>query len=137
MRERSAILDIPVEFAAALRIVAWNVNHRARRKAIPAALPDGILSLAPDVIVLTEYVEGTGHDRFCATLEGGGLVSQFHTPILGGLHNQVLIASRAPATRGTFAPPDALPHAGYNFLHVRLDGLALDLMGLRGPMYET
>ena len=39
-----------------LRILAWNLNHRARAKAIPSCLADVIASLEPDVIVLTEYV---------------------------------------------------------------------------------
>jgi hypothetical protein len=52
-----------------LRIIAWNINHRARRKRIPAALPAGILSLDPYVVVLTEYVEGPDHERFCEDLK--------------------------------------------------------------------
>jgi exonuclease III len=120
-----------------LRIFTWNVNHRTCRKAISAAFPAGILSLSPDVVVLTEYVKGPDHATFCTALEAGGLAARFHTPIQPGRHNQVLIASRSMATVGTFVPPDTLSHAVSNCLHVSLAGPSLHLLGLRVPMYKS
>ena len=47
-----------------MRIVAWNINHRAREKTIPDHLAAAIASLDPDVIVLTEYVDGSTAPHF-------------------------------------------------------------------------
>jgi len=120
-----------------LRIVAWNLNHRTYKKAIPQGLPEGIISLQPDVVVLTEYVEGPGHVAFCDALYSGGLVTPLRTPIKGGRHNQVLIVSSSTASRGTFAPPDTLGHASSNCLRVRLDDPSIDVVGLRVPDYKS
>jgi len=117
-----------------LRILTWNVNHRTRKKAIPAVLTEGILSLNPDVIVLTEYVEGPDHSNLCNSLKGGGLAVQFHSQ--AGRHNQVFIASRFAATVGSLAPPTDLYHAVPNWLHVRLAGPLLDIFGMRVPCYK-
>jgi hypothetical protein len=119
-----------------LRILAWNVNHRARPKHIAKGIAFGILSFSPDVVVLTEYVEGPDHPEFCSDLEAGGLGALFRTRIQG-VHNQVLIASRSMATVGPFAPPDSLTPAASNCLHVRFASPSLDLLGLRVPMYKT
>jgi exonuclease III len=119
-----------------LRILAWNVNHRARPKRIAKGIVSGILSFSPDVVVLTEYVEGPDHSALCSDLEAGGLAALFLTPIQG-THNQVLVASRSMSTLGTFVPPDSLPHAVSNCLHVRLTYPSLDLLGLRVPMYKS
>lgn len=118
-----------------MRILAWNINHRTRKKAVPAAIPAGILSLNPDAVVLTEYVEGPDHNSFCATLGASGLSTLFKTPALGR-HNQVLFASRSRANLGTFAPPSTLGHAASNCIHVQLATPVLDLIGLRVPMYK-
>jgi len=44
-----------------VKIVAWNVNHRIREKAIPDQMIQAIVSLGPDVIVLTEIAKSNGH----------------------------------------------------------------------------
>ena len=59
----------------AMRILAWNINHRTRKMAVAAAIPAGILSLNPDAVVMTDYVEGPDHIAFCAALAAGGLLS--------------------------------------------------------------
>jgi exonuclease III len=119
-----------------LRIVAWNVNHRTRRRAVPPALPAAIRSLNPDIIVLTEYVVGPDHATFCNALEANGLLSQCHSAVQAG-HNQVFIASRSTANVATLVPPDTLSHAVSNWLHPRLEDPLLDLVGLRVPMYKN
>lgn len=119
-----------------MRILAWNINHRTRKKAVPARIPASILSLNPDVVVMTEYVEGPDHVAFCAALAAGGLSVRFNS--LGqGRHNQVLIASRSVANLGTCAPPGTLGHAASNCLRVHLVSPLLDLIGVRVPMYKS
>lgn len=41
-----------------VRLLTWNLNHRARRRAFRSGVSDTIQGLAPEVAVLTEYVEG-------------------------------------------------------------------------------
>lgn len=118
-----------------MRILAWNLNHRSLKKKIPAALPEGILSLGPDVVILTEYVEGPSHGGFCDCLKAGGLPVQFRTP--GGPDNQVLIASRTTASQGSLFPPINLSYAASNWLHVRLAEPLLEIVGVRVPLYKV
>jgi ABC-type Fe3+-hydroxamate transport system substrate-binding protein len=47
-----------------MRIVTWNLNHRARRRDIPGDVGETIASLKPDLIVLTEYVSGLSEQRY-------------------------------------------------------------------------
>ncbi len=119
-----------------MRIVAWNVNHRTRRKPVPEALPTALLALGPGLVVLTEYVVGPDHDAFCRALRVGGLNARFMTCARAG-YNQVLVATRYPAQAGVFSHPDPASHAASNCLHVRVLDPALDLVGLRVPMYKT
>jgi hypothetical protein len=62
-----------------LRILAWNVHHKINRRPMPPSYSNGILSFEPDVVVLTEYVEGPDHAPFCSALRKGGLAYQCHT----------------------------------------------------------
>ncbi len=119
-----------------MRILAWNINHRTRKMAVAAAIPAGILSLNPDAVVMTEYVEGPDHIAFCAALAAGGLSKRFNTPTQVG-HNQVLVASRSMANLGMLSPPIGLGHAVSNCIHVRLASSPLDLIGVRVPMYKS
>jgi hypothetical protein len=52
-----------------MKLLAWNLNHRAARRRIPSWIATAINEQAPDVLVLTEYVEGPDHDSFLATLK--------------------------------------------------------------------
>jgi hypothetical protein len=102
---------------------------------ISNAIPQAILSLVPDVVVLTEYVEGPCHADFCDALKAGGLPSQFYTA--SGRHNQVLIAAREAASLGLLSAPRNLSHAAPNWLHVRIAEPALEIVGVRVPWYEA
>ena len=51
-----------------MKIVAWNINHKAREKTVPDQLTGAIASLGPDVIILTEYVHGPSRAAFHASL---------------------------------------------------------------------
>ena len=118
-----------------IHLVAWNVNHRGSRKSLPPETLHAIAELGPDVLVLTEFVDGPHHREFKQGLRDLGLE---HLAIsLGGSHqNQVLIAARS-----TMADDDLMPSPGYteaattNWLHRRFPTLGLEIVGLRAPMY--
>src|SRR5271165_4862365 len=103
-----------------LRVLAWNVNHRARAKAIPLTLADAIISLEPDVIVLTEYVHGATRSPFLAQLADCGLPYWLVSHVTPLKENHVLIASRTPIDLGSIRAPDIAPSVPSNFLHVIL-----------------
>ena len=119
-----------------MRLLAWNLNHRTRAKPIPAILADAVLSLNPDVVILTEYVSGEDHDRFTSELATGGLGTQFCTPAKRGF-NQVLVAARGTAAVGDFVPPADFAHGAANCLHLRFARPKLDLVGLRVPIFKA
>lgn len=60
-----------------MKLLTWNVNHRAKEHKIPDYMAKAIASLSPDVIVLTEYVSpkscltasGQSHQKFIKQLE--------------------------------------------------------------------
>jgi exonuclease III len=125
-----------------LRFVTWNVNHRARPRAIPGWLPDAIQALAPDLLVLTEYVSGPPNYPFAASLGSLGLPYVALSPD-AAKENRVLIASRTPIVQGSIRPPEGgrlgdliAPSLPSNFLHVVLPQNGLEVIGMRVPDYS-
>ena len=118
-----------------MRIVAWNINHRAREKKIADQLAEAIASLDPDVIVLTEYVHGPSRATFHASLVQHGfchLLMSERTP----RENQVLIAARSALEAGPIFAPAIAPSVPSNALHVRLPQDGLEILGIRLPDYS-
>lgn len=121
-----------------MKIAAWNLNHRTFKKPIPETVSIVLRSLAPDVVVLTEYVEGEGLEDRAALrrgLEGMGLVHVSVSKPLKG-HNQVLVASRLRHAESNLSTYDD-SHAKTNFLPVRFPDLDMTLVGMRAPAYES
>lgn len=117
-----------------MRVLSWNLNHRAAKRRIPDWLSHAIAAHAPDVMVLTEYVEGTDHDQFVKALHGVGLrYNSISHPV--PRQNQVLIATRLPHRIGHLSPPTIHPAVPSNALHVVLDEPELDLIGFRMPAF--
>lgn len=118
-----------------MRILAWNVNHRARRKAIPRGLGEAIGALAPDLVALTEYVPSASHEDFTDIL---GTIGLAHIRISADVpkENRVLIASRWPLVEGNIHAPAIAPSVPSNALHVRVPERGIDLLGLRIPDYS-
>jgi Endonuclease/Exonuclease/phosphatase family len=118
-----------------VRIIAWNINHRIREKAIPGKTIEAIVSLGPDVIVLTEYVHGPTRVDFLATLAqlgfGHWLVSDARPR-----ENHVLIAARSTLEPGPIFAPEIAPSVPSNALHVRLPREGLEILGIRVPDYS-
>lgn len=117
-----------------MRILTWNLNHRAARRRIPEWIAPALGSFAPDTVVLTEYVSGADHDRFLAQLAETGLGHVTCTPPTSG-HNQILIASRQPQTPGLITAPALHPAVPPNFLHVVLPA-GIDVIGFRMPAFS-
>lgn len=118
-----------------MKLLSWNVNHRTRPKPIPDLIPEAIQALAPDLLVLTEYVRGSSHDVFLARLANFGLRHALISPEIRG-ENSVLIVGRRSLALGSISAPALAPSMPYNFLHVELPEDRLQLMGIRIPDYS-
>lgn len=118
-----------------LRVLTWNLNHRARPRSIAATVATVIGTLAPDVAVLTEYVEGKSHAAFIQELAAVGLEHFSHSARVKG-QNQILIASRLSLRSGHLLAPALDAALPSNVLHVELVEPRLDIVGIRVPAYE-
>ncbi len=118
-----------------MKIASWNLNHRSVVKLIPGGVLDVISELAPDILVLTEYVDDASHKGF-----QDGLIEQGFSKISVSKsikrHNQVLIASRQGHSLGTTLAPVPDSHAETNYLSVHIVGADLEIIGIRAPAYE-
>jgi exonuclease III len=120
-----------------MKLLVWNLNHRASRQRIPSYIAAAINEHAPDVLVLTEYVEGPDHDFFLTTLSAAGLCT-FSCSEQPGLvvENQVLIASRDPQRRYELVAPDIHPSVPPNSLEVSLVSSGVTFLGFRIPAFD-
>ena len=119
-----------------LRVLGWNLNHRAKAKAIPLTLVDAIASLRPDLIVLTEYVHGAARRPFLDQLAERGLPYWLVSHVTPLKENHVLIASRTPIEAGSIQAPPIEKSVPSNFLHVILPQNGYEILGLRIPDYS-
>lgn len=115
-----------------MKILAWNVNHRARPKAIPRGISEAIGALTPDLVVLTEYVPSSSHAGFTSALETFGLLHT-HISAEAPKENRVLILSRWPLVHGDIHAPPIAPSVPSNALHVDVPDQGVALLGLRIP----
>jgi endonuclease/exonuclease/phosphatase family metal-dependent hydrolase len=116
-----------------LRILTWNVNHRANKRRIQPWLAQCIVEQQPDIVVLTEYVVGSDHTMLIERLRTAGLdnvVTTTQTP----RQNQVLVASRTELKQGPLSPPPIHPSVRPNYLHVTSPSQGLDVIGFRMPI---
>lgn len=117
------------------KIIAWNLNHRIREKPIPPRAVEVLRQLAPDVLVLTEYVDGESRASFKQALNEIGLphvsVSEKRSR-----HNQVLVASRVKHVASD-AQVLSESHGQTNFLSVMFRDPDFTLIGVRAPAYES
>ena len=120
-------------------IAAWNLHHATDERKIPDEVTTVIESLKPDVLVLTEYVDGASRLGFKDALRSRLGFNQkigISETVVG--QNHVLIASKASQV----APPVRLPcptftkAAETNFLHRYLPDIGLDVVGFRVPDYK-
>lgn len=117
-----------------MKLLAWNLNHRAKHRAIPLWTSTEIARQHPDLVVLSEYVEGAGHEPFCASLRAGGLEHISCTPPTPG-ENQLLIASREAHRQDELMIPE-IPSVRSNVLEVFTEASAITILGFRMPAFE-
>ena len=120
----------------ALRIVAWNLNHKTRQKAIPPRLVEVLGSINADVFVLNEYVHGDKRPPFLAQLSERGYPFWQVSRVTPVGENHVLIASRHRIEHGTIQAPPIEKSVPSNFLHVVLPQDGCEILGLRIPDYS-
>lgn len=118
-----------------MKIIAWNLNHRAARRTIPTWISDAIAEQRPDAVVLTEYVLGPDHVSFLERLAAAGLAYHALTPRVGH-SNQVLIAAGEPLDDGDLRAPALHTDVPPNFLHVRLRASDVEVIGFRMPAFD-
>lgn len=118
-----------------MKLVTWNINHRARRKRIPQEMAKALCSLSPDVIVLTEYVPGPSHESFVNELSSSGF-SFRHMSAFTPKENHILIVARSHMVPGEITGPPIAYALPSNVLHVRLAADKLDVLGIRVPDYS-
>lgn len=118
-----------------MRIVSWNLNHRAARRSIPAWVAESLAAVRPDVAILTEYVPGLDHDRFCSELTALGLPFISASEFVQG-NNSVLIGTREEHSPGPMKAPPIYESIPPNVLHVVLGGSGLNVLGIRIPDFS-
>lgn len=117
-----------------MKLLAWNLNHRAARRSIADWIACAIVAHSPDVVVLTEYVEGPDHERFLGALSDGGLVHALLSPRVER-QNQVLIVSNQTLRRGELRAPTIHPAVPPNALEAVLEPSGLHVVGFRMPAF--
>jgi hypothetical protein len=118
-----------------MRLLTWNLNHRAARRTMPEWVTHAIVDQSPDVAVLTEYVEADGHGAFVAALAEGSLpYAEVSERTVG--HNQVLIVSKTPLTACTPKGLPLHPAVPSNILHVVMGDTGFHLIGCRIPAFR-
>lgn len=116
------------------QVAAWNLNHRARQRAIPSAVGAVIAELDVDIVLLNEFVDGPGRGAFREQLASLGFEYQL-VSTRPAKNNQVFAASRTPISIGDLPSPTTNSSAIANWLHIHFDGSDLELIGLRVPAY--
>lgn len=124
-----------------MKILAWNVGHKASERKLKPKLVEAIAKMDADVVVLNEYVHGDSRKPLELALQQSGLhyilVSENVPDKENRLNNQVLIASRFELTQGDLQGPRSFDGGGEsNFLHVRLPHDALEIVGIRVPAWK-
>jgi endonuclease/exonuclease/phosphatase family metal-dependent hydrolase len=118
-----------------VKILSWNLNHRTLEKPIPDTVVDVFRALAPDLILLNEFVDGPSRTSFRTALCGSGWVYQ-QVSATPGRHNQVFAAANIPIHAGQLEAPRVDGSALSNFLHLRLEEQPFEVVGFRVPMYK-
>jgi exonuclease III len=119
-----------------MRIVSWNLAHQTQERRLKDRFEEAVRLLAPDVLILNEYVHGSTREPFVEALRSAGL-ADLHISELVGRNNQVLIASREAMHQGDLRGPTTASGAGEsNFLHVEFPAQSVEVVGIRAPAYE-
>ena len=126
-----------------MRIVTWNLNHRTCTKEIRLDVAEAVLSLDPDIVVFTEFVEGDSSKRFFSDrsrlreLFRAYGIKYTNISTYTPNHNQVMIASRYNIQVGNILAPNIHPAMPSNINHVMVPDFGLELIGLRIPAFKA
>lgn len=119
-----------------MKIMAWNLNHKASERRLSAKLVDAIQKISPDLLILNEYVHGETRATFVEALCAIGL-RHLQLSIRINSNNQVLMACRQRMELGDLAGPKMHDDGGTsNFLHIKLTD-SVEIVGVRAPAYEA
>jgi len=119
-----------------LRVMAWNLKHAARPKAVPPTVAFVLAAFDIDVALFNEYVDQPNLVLFGDQLAEAGYTHRLVSPATKPC-NQVLAVSRLPLSPGDISSPATDADARSNWLHVVVDGAGVELIGLRIPAYEA
>ena len=120
------------------RIVAWNINARAKNLDLRRYNIEPLIwLLKPDILILTEYLTNREeHLRFTSRLEAEGFEYRVTDAVPG--ENRTLIAANMEINDGAaVARTTTLMSANENYLHITLPKFGVDLVGLRVPWFEA
>lgn len=117
-----------------MRVLAWNLNHRAAQRRIPGWISKSVASYNPDAAIFTEYVHGDDHECFLEELGTQGLLHASLTQRPPG-ENQLLIVSRAPHSQVSIVAPPIHSSVQPNVIHVALNTSGLQIVGFRMPAF--
>ena len=118
-----------------MKIAAWNLNHRIIEKKIPPEALRFFDAFSADLIVLNEFVDGESRASFRDELKKMGYDHQFVSE-KRVKQNQVFIASKLPISLGDLKPPQQDDAAITNFLHITINGIDIEVVGIRAPAYN-
>lgn len=129
-----------------MRFLTWNIGNQTHEKKLPPEMADAIISLGPDLFVLTEFVDGLSREQFKKELGNAG----YHIMVSPQKEeqNQILVASRRALAPGKITAPElkvknrrgkeltatALPS---NVLNVRITEPEISILGIRIPDYSN
>jgi len=127
-----------------LTVIAWNVDHQIYAREIPSALVEALIGTEADVIFLSEFVDSGDSDRkrLRNKLHEAGYTTQALAPAPNrykgpkSFYNRIFAASKLAFDIGDIAPPTTDEFAISNFLHLRLRDSAIELIGLRVPLWD-
>jgi endonuclease/exonuclease/phosphatase family metal-dependent hydrolase len=117
-----------------MRLVAWNLGHQTRERPVRAGFESAILHLAPDILILNEYVHGDSRGPLLRALAEVGLVHVMLSARKGD-NNQILMASKYSLQAGDLHSPTVSDADSSNFLHVRIESKTLEVVGVRVQAY--
>jgi hypothetical protein len=119
-----------------MKLISWNLNHRTLEKPIPPDVLRFFEEFDADLISLNEYVDGPSRGAFKNGLQKIGYTHQLISQRFGN-NNQIFIASKHPIILGELTAPQLTDAAVSNFLHVKLEGSDIEIVGLRAPAYKV
>ena len=116
-----------------MKLVAWNLNHKASERTLKPAIARIVHALRPDVLILSEYVHGESRAPFLEALTACDLRHVLWSDRLNS-NNQILVASRFPLSPGDLTGPVTEDKGGEsNFLHAQVGDF--EIVGVRAPAY--